>query len=179
MQLILLSCLTLLGVVSLIGIVILEMHTIPNIGVFSAIAGAAVGALAGLVTRWGDSIRPLTAQVTQMQQDLQSNTRTTDRIATDVNGNASALRAEVASVRGQLDVALMTINSMQGARLGREQVADLLAMQQSEERRGLVQPSPLPVHETPLPHEALVPDPRHPGGPGTPSPPPPPRRETP
>ncbi len=166
LQLILLSCLTLLGMVSLVGIVILEMNTIPNIGVFSAIAGAAVGALAGLVTRWGDSIRPLTAQVTQMQQDLQSNTRTTDRIATDVNGNASALRAEVASVRGQLDMALSTISTMQGARLGREQVADRLATQQSMERQS--------VHA-----EVLVPDPRHPGGPGTSPPPPVPRRETP
>ncbi len=176
MQLILLSCLTLLGVVSLVGIVILEMNTIPNIGVFSAIAGAAVGALAGLVTRWGDSLRPLTAQMQQMQQDLNQNTRTTDRIAVDVNGNATALRNEVASVRGQLDAALSTITAMQGARLGREQVADRLATQQSMERQDQVHPSPLPVHETPLPPERLVPDPRHPGGPGAP-PPPTPRRE--
>jgi hypothetical protein len=102
MQLALVLVLSLLAAMSLAGVVILEMNGRNNVGVLSAVAGACVVALAGLMKSWSDGLKPLTAQVTQIQNDLHSNTATTNKIASDVNGHNTALTQKIADLESRL-----------------------------------------------------------------------------
>ena len=101
-QLCLLACLTLLGLFSLTGVVILELYNHQTIGVLASVAGGVVVAMTGLMSRWGDSLKPLTTQMNQMQQDLSGNTTTTNKIATDVNGHNAALTQKITDLEAAL-----------------------------------------------------------------------------
>jgi hypothetical protein len=102
LQMSLLISLTVLGLASLSGIVLMEMSGHQTVGVLSAIAGAAVVALTGLMSRWGESLKPLSSQINKISKDLAGNTETTNKIAEDVNGNTQALRQEITDLKAKL-----------------------------------------------------------------------------
>lgn len=102
LQLALVVALTVLGMTCLVGVVIMELEGRTTVGVLSAVAGAVVVALTGLMTRWGDNLKPLTTQVDQIRHDLSANTAVTNKIATDVNGHNAALRQEIVDLKASL-----------------------------------------------------------------------------
>ena len=101
-QILLLLSLTLIGITSLGGMVFLEARSLPIMGGLPAIAGGVVVALTGLVTRWGDTIKPLSDKVDRLQSDLSSNTVMTADTQKSVNGQHAALVQEIADLKLQI-----------------------------------------------------------------------------
>jgi hypothetical protein len=101
-QRMLLACLTAIGLAALGGMIGLEAMDRPVLGGLPAVAGAVVASMVGLVTQWGQSIKPLSAKMDRIQSDLTGNTATTNQIATDVNGKHTALVQEIADLKAQI-----------------------------------------------------------------------------
>jgi F0F1-type ATP synthase membrane subunit b/b' len=99
LQILLLIALTVLGMMCIVGIVIMEMSGHQTVGVLSAIAGAVVVALTGLMTKWGENLKPLTQKVDEMRDAINDNTEMTKNGTDTATENAKMAATNAAEAK--------------------------------------------------------------------------------